>query len=84
MLLNDPQYVEAARVLAERMQREGGSDVQARIRYGFRLATSRHPTQDEASLLAEVYEEERRRFALAPADADSLLAVGESPRDPRA
>ncbi len=82
VLLNDPQYVEAARVLAERMQREGGSDLQARIRYGFRLATSRHPTQDEASLLAEVYEEERRRFALAPADADSLLEVGESPRDP--
>ncbi len=82
VLLNDPQYVEAARVLAERIQREGGSDLQARIRYGFRLATSRHPTQEEASLLAEVYEEERRRFALAPADADSLLAVGERPRDP--
>lgn len=82
VLLNDPQYVEAARVLAERMQKEGGSDTETRIRYGFRLATSRRPTQAEASLLADVYEEERRRFARAPADADSLLAVGERPRDP--
>ena len=82
VLLNDPQYVEAARVLAERMQKEGGTGTRARIEYGFRLATSRQPTSAEASLLAEVYEEERQRFARAPSDADSLLAVGERPRDP--
>ena len=40
-LLNDPQYVEAARQLAERMMREGGAHAEQQIAYGFRLMTSR-------------------------------------------
>ena len=46
-LMNDVQFVEAARHLAERMMTEGGDDA-ARIgsRYAFRLATARQPDAD--------------------------------------
>ena len=82
VLMNDPQYVEAARMLAERMQREGGADLEAQIAYGFRLTTGRHPTSAEVDLLARFYEAEHTNFTTTPARADSLLAVGEYPRDP--
>ena len=46
VLMNDPQFVEAARALAERMMREGGRDADARITAAFRLLTGR-PRGDE-------------------------------------
>ena len=42
-LMNDPAYVEASRVLAERMMREGGATPESRISFAFRLATARRP-----------------------------------------
>src|SRR4029453_452926 len=47
VLLNDPQYVEAARAIAERTIVEGGTAPRARIEYAFRLVTSRHPRPEE-------------------------------------
>jgi hypothetical protein len=44
-LLNDPTYVEAARVFAERILREGGPSAEQRLDFAFRLALSRTPTQ---------------------------------------
>ncbi len=82
VLLNDPQYVEAARMLAERMQREGGETLDERITHGFRLSTSRHPTVRELNLLKDLFAVEKERFSNEPADADSLLSVGEHARDP--
>ena len=82
VLLNDPQYVEAARVMAERMQREGGRTLVDQIIYGFRLASGREPGENEIDVLEELYEAERSRFTANPADVDSLFAVGEQPPDP--
>ena len=81
MLLNDPQYVEAARLLAERMMREGGEQPAEQITFGFKALTSREPDNRELDLLKQLYQEERMVFSEAPARADSLLAVGEHPRD---
>ena len=81
VLLNDPQYVEAARVLAERMIKEGGKPLEAQIRFGFKALTSREPDDRELALLKELYQEEQTAFSQAPAQADSLLTVGEHPRD---
>ena len=83
VLLNDPTYVEAARVLAERMQKEAGPDLHQQILLGFRLSTGRYPSESEVSLLVALYEEEASRFASAPADADSLFSVGEFLADAR-
>ncbi|MEZ4701366.1 MAG: DUF1553 domain-containing protein [Rhodothermales bacterium] len=81
ILLNDPQYVEASRVLAERMQREAGDTLDSRLGLGFRLLTGRHPIDQEIGVLRELYETEKARFASRPDEARALLAVGDFPRD---
>ena len=81
VLLNDPQYVEAARLLAERMLREGGATLDDRLTFAFRLLTSRHPLDHELTLLKDLYEQERDVFEANRANAQSLLRVGEYPRD---
>ena len=81
VLLNDPQYVEAARLLAERMIKEGGAKPEEQISYGFKTLTSRAPDARELALLKRLYQAERAEFEEVPARADSLLAVGEHPHD---
>ena len=51
VLLNDPTYVEAARVFAERMLKEGGTVASARINWAFQQALSRPPRADELETL---------------------------------
>jgi hypothetical protein len=82
VLLNDPQYLEAARVLGERMIREGGDSPEERIIHGFRLVTSRAPDARERALLQALLEDELAAFRGDPEAARAFLAVGERPRDP--
>jgi len=65
-LLNDPSYVEAARVFAERIITHGGNTNDARITWAFRQALSRSPRPEEVAVLRSLYE---RRFAAAKAAA---------------
>ena len=83
VLLNDPQYVEAARLLAERMLREGGATLADRLTFAFRLLTSRRPLDHEMTLLTDLYEQEQQSFAADRTSALALLNVGEYPRDER-
>jgi len=83
VLLNDPQYVEAARVLAERMIRQGGPGLRERIVLGFRALTSRQPDDTELRLLTALYDSQHARFAKNRSAARQLLRVGEHPRDTR-
>ena len=78
--MNDPQYVEAARKVAERMVTEGGATPRDRARYAYRLITSRTPAERELTLLERLYTDERQRFARQPGAARGLLATGKSPR----
>ena len=81
VLLNDPQYVEASRSLAERMFKEGGDVLREQITYGFRLLTSRFPVDSEINMLMELYQGEYAHFEDHPADAKELLGVGASVSD---
>jgi hypothetical protein len=81
VLLNDPQYLEAARVLGERMVRDGGRTPSERIAMGFRLVTGRRPEQRELALLETLQADERASFTARPRAARAMLAVGEHPRD---
>lgn len=81
LLLNGPQFVEAARHLARRMTTEGGESVDERIVVGFRLVTARRPSPAETAIIRETLEAERQRFRDRPDDAARLLGVGDSPRD---
>jgi hypothetical protein len=82
VLMNDPQYVEASRVLAERMMREGGSSPADRIVLGFRLLTSRRPDAAELASLERLYTDQRAEFAHDRKAALALLTLGEHRRDP--
>jgi hypothetical protein len=82
VLLNDPQFVEAARALAAQMIRDGGRDVEARITLGFRALTGRQPAAEERAVLASLYHDELTRFRGERAAAASLLAVGASKPPP--
>ncbi len=86
VLLNDPQFVEAARALGERMLREGGSRPADRLILAFRLAATRRPTDGELRLLIELYEGQRNAFRKDPSAASAYLRVGEyrpsTQRDP--
>ena len=55
VLLNDPEYVDAARMLAQLAIREGGESIEDRIGYMFRRATSRRPDMTERRILAARY-----------------------------
>ena len=78
-LLNGPQFVEAARHLAERMLIEGGQTLNGRIIYGFRLVTARVPGQSELALLRSAYTENLQHFGADKPAAHKLLQVGNSP-----
>ena len=82
VLLDDPQFVEAARVLAEQLVREDGSNVDARITEGFRLATGRGPRSRELDILRQLYQEQSAVFKTDPAAAEKYLKTGDRPRDP--
>lgn len=78
-LMNDPQYVEAARFLAERLISEGGASISDRIARGFLLSVGRHPKPEEVAVLERIYTRQRERFVNSPEDAKALLAVGDKP-----
>ena len=81
LLLNEPQMVEASRLLAERVFREGGKQTEAQLDYAFRLLTGRHLTDEERPLMLELYEQEYEKYQADKAGAKKLLQVGEHPYD---
>jgi hypothetical protein len=81
VLLNDPQYIEASRLIGERMMREAGELPEERITYAFRLLTSRKPNKQELDLLLELYKDELINYKEDTKGALSLLSVGDYPRD---
>ena len=70
--LNDPAFVEAAQALARRLVREGGSTVEDRCRYGFRLTLARRPTEEELRQMVALFTEAQSRYRKAPAEAEQL------------
>jgi hypothetical protein len=81
-LLNDVQMTEAARFISQRMFQEGGSTVESRITWAFRLVTSRHPRKDEIEVLEQLFNEQRDLFAGDQQAASKLLAEGETSNSP--
>ncbi|HEX5269537.1 MAG TPA: PSD1 and planctomycete cytochrome C domain-containing protein, partial [Gemmataceae bacterium] len=76
VLLNDPIYVEAARVFAERIVKGGGNDTAARLDWAYRRAVSRHVKPEEAKLLTALYEKHLAEFRADRAAAEKEVSVG--------
>ena len=79
-MLNDPTWVEAARVLAQRVTKEQPTD-EARLARAFALVLGRAPAGAEPALLAKMLAHQRAVYAADAKAADALLAIGESKRD---
>ncbi|MCH8150120.1 MAG: DUF1553 domain-containing protein, partial [Planctomycetes bacterium] len=81
VLLNDPTFVEAARVLAERALKEGGNSFDARLDFIFRRALSRTPDERERTLLADLLDDGRKQFHGSPqaAGCDFLDSISYRP-----
>ncbi len=81
VLLNDPQFVEASRFLAERILKEGGETTETKIEFLMRTVTSRKPNEKAVRLLTSIFKKELGVFQAHPDKAKSLLEIGEKPRD---
>ena len=80
VLLNDVQFVEAARVMAEDLVARHPNDPASRAREAFRRLAGRAPDAREAEILARLYAEQLQWFGASPEAVARFLAVGASPR----
>lgn len=78
VLLNDPIYVEAARVFAQNLLANGVSPA-AGIEQAFEAALSRKPTPAERSVLLALHQKNLARFQAAPKTAAAFVRMGEAP-----
>ena len=77
VLMNDPQFIEAAKVLAQRMQYEGGRNLESQLKFAFKSCTGRSINDDELKLLVSLYENQIEKFRKSPNEAKELLEIGE-------
>ena len=72
-LMNDKQFVEAARHFAQRILKDGGETNQSRLTYGFRAVTAREPTEHELQVLSSALVQQQTEFSADPASASALI-----------
>ncbi|QJW98398.1 PSD1 and planctomycete cytochrome C domain-containing protein [Frigoriglobus tundricola] len=93
-LLNDPVYVECAKMLGQRMLKDKEATGRARdlekpeadakrLAYGFRLCTSRAPTEKEVGILRDLLDDQRAHFKADAGAAKKFLSVGDAKVDER-
>ena len=80
VLLNDPQFFEASRVFAERMIKSKDT-LEEQISHGFRLATARHPKEEELNILVDLFNSQYQFFRQNRDKAYQVISVGQKPRD---
>ena len=80
--MNDPQWVEASRALAQRLIEQGGKQSDQRIKYLSDLVLSHDPSPQMESVLQQSLNQMEQHYKADPAAARDLIAVGEKPRDP--
>ena len=83
VLLNDPQIVEAARFLGERILKEGGHSRTEQAAWAFQTVTCRKPNEKELELLVKLFDEQKELFAGDAKAAEKLLSVGDKKADPK-
>jgi hypothetical protein len=77
VLLNDPQFLDAARGLGERMLREGGAGLDARLTFAFREGATRLPSARELDLLRQLHQGQLAMFRKDPSAARRYLQTGD-------
>lgn len=78
--LNEPAFIESARLLAQRVMLEEVTD-SAKLETAYYYALGRTPSPKEKTVMLGALARYRDRYVKAPADAEKLLKVGDSPVD---
>ncbi|MEM6471512.1 MAG: DUF1553 domain-containing protein [Planctomycetota bacterium] len=81
VLLNDTQFVEAARALATRLLRRGELDDDELVSEAFLAFSGRRPDQKERATLQQYYIDEKSWFQDHPEAATELLHIGDEPAE---
>ncbi len=82
-LLNAPEFVECARVLAQRQLKQFPGDAIAQIRDAFLRCTGREISPAETAELQSLLKEQQEYYTSHPADAETFLKnAGEAPVEP--
>ena len=79
-MLNDPTWVEASRMLAERAMKKS-SEVSEQITYVFQCVMCREPSDSESVRLRAALDKQRQLYASESQSALELLSVGATARD---
>jgi hypothetical protein len=79
--LNDPTWVEASRVLAEKAMK-AAADTDRRLAFAFRRVLGRPPTDYDMTALRRMHDRQLEAFRADAEAATQLVSVGESTRDP--
>ena len=85
VLLNGPQFVEAARVLAQASLAglpPGSGDVSPLLADGFERLTNRRPDEAEMGILRTMHADQLAWYTAHPDEAQKLLTVGSAPANP--
>ncbi|MDG1874169.1 MAG: DUF1553 domain-containing protein [Mariniblastus sp.] len=81
-LLNDPVFIEAARMFAARILQEATSDrFEDRLTRAFMLAVSRKPELEEIEILRGLYETSLSEFQNDATATEGILAIGQAKTD---
>lgn len=78
-LENETAFLEAARLMAERLLKTPGND-ETRMRLAFQIALARLPRATEVAILKKVLTKYRNTYEANPAAAKQLLNVGDAPQ----
>jgi hypothetical protein len=79
VLMNDPIFIEAARMLADRtLASTKDTDFVPRLRRLYQLALSRSPNAKEIESLFSLYQSDFERFTNAPESASMFLTIGQA------
>jgi len=81
-MLNDPTWVEAARMLALRTVRDQPDDLPAQLRTAFQRVLCREPTVAELERLKLAYDKQLAYYQAQPSAAQEWLSVGQNPQEP--
>jgi hypothetical protein len=81
VLLNDPTYVEAARVLAAKVLRDGGASDEERLTFAYRQVLGRKPRPAEVELLLPLLHRHIQQYKADAGAAEALLSVGQAAID---
>jgi hypothetical protein len=79
VLLNDPTYVEAARVFAARIMTEGGEAPEERVAWAWRQTLQRPPRLEETATVLPLYHRQIAEYRGQADAANALVATGQAP-----